>query len=106
MCRHSSADQLHVHSSVGASRWERDAPLIWSCEYLEMMRLAGLTRQENRAVTEPGVNTPHSRGDATAGGNEKESLFTSEHKLDLTGGLNSIQDAGREFFTGFLLSIT
>jgi hypothetical protein len=62
-----------VHSSVGASRWGRDAPLDWTCEYLD--NEAGRTHPARKqGIYRTGVLSPKSLNDVTTGGNEKESL--------------------------------
>ncbi len=64
-----------MHSSMGASRWERDAPLNWTCEYLddEVGRTHPARKQ---GIYRAGVTTPRIPSDVTTGGNEKESLST------------------------------
>jgi len=65
-----------VHSSVGASWWERDARLVWYCECLD--NEAGRTHpaRQQGIYRAGGDEPPKSLSDVTTGGNEKESLLT------------------------------
>jgi hypothetical protein len=85
-----------VHSSVGASWWERDAPFEF---VLRLAGFTGRTGQANRALTEPERSPSAVTVWLQKRGNEKESPSNRLQKLHLTERGNCIQNAVWLIFT-------